>query len=463
VLTGFAANGPRRVSPNEKLNLAAVGVGGKGNADIACCGSENIVALCDVDETALAKQRERRPKANIYRDWRVMLEKEKSLDGIIISTPDHTHAAIAAAAMRLGKHVYCQKPLTQTVYEARLLQRLARESGVATQMGNQGCADDGLRRAIEVVQSGLLGAVREVHVWSNRPIWPQGMDRPAGEDPVPAHLDWDLWLGPAPWRPYKHEWPGDPNNKGRYGRFYYHSFNWRGWQDFGTGAMGDMGCHTANMAFHALKLGHPTEVEAESPPMNQESWPLKSKIRFAFPAREGLAPVTLWWYDGGNPRRDNPHAHDGDNKPTRDVVADIEEMMGDVPGSGYVLLGDKGKIFSPDYYAGRFFVRLKDEKELVNGNEHEAVRAVPVTLPRSGIKGTADSRHHQEWIAACKGGPPGFSNFNNAALLTEIFLLGGVALQVGRKLEWHGANMCAKNTPEAARFLQRDYRKGWTL
>jgi hypothetical protein len=452
----------RKLSASDKLNIGVVGCGGKGSHDTDYCSSENIVALCDTDARTLAQGRAKYPKASGYADWRVMLEKEKSLDAVIISTPDHTHAVIAAAAMRLGKHIYCQKPLVQTVYEARLLRKLAKENGVVTQMGNQGSAEDGLRRAVEVVQGGIIGAVREVHVWTNRPIWPQGMGRPTGEDPVPAHLNWDLWLGPAQFRPYKATWPGASGDRDR-DRAVYHPFAWRGWQDFGTGALGDMACHTANMPFRALKLGYPTEIEAESSGINQESYPLKSKIRFQFPERDGLAPVTFWWYDGGNPRPDNPFAHDGNNKPPKEITSEIEEMTGQVPGSGCVLIGDKGKLFSPDDYGARFFLKLKDEKELTEGKNHGAVKAIPQTIPRNAFQGDGDFRHHQEWIAGCKGGPAPYSNFDIAAYLTEIILLGCVALRTGKKLEWDGPNMRAKNAPESAQFVKRDYRKGWAI
>ncbi|TAK97347.1 MAG: Gfo/Idh/MocA family oxidoreductase, partial [Verrucomicrobia bacterium] len=370
-LTGCAAARPRRIAANEKLNIGVVGAMGKGQSDTDLCASENIVALCDVDEPRCAPQRKKYPDAKFYQDFRVMLEKEKSLDAVIVATPDHLHAEVAAMAIRLGKHVYCQKPLTQTIYEARLLKKLARQHGVATQMGNQGSAEDGLRRAVEVIQAGLIGQVREVHVWTNRPIWPQGMDRPAGEDAVPEGLNWDLWLGPAAARPYK-EWSpylGERTGK-RTEHGVYHPFNWRGWQDFGTGALGDMACHTANMPFRALKLGYPTEVEAWSSGINQESYPLKSKIRFAFPARGELAPATLWWYDGGDPKPNDPYRHDGNSKPEKDVTADIEEMMGAVPGSGCLLVGDKGKVFSPDDYGAKFFLRLKDEKEMADAKKH---------------------------------------------------------------------------------------------
>jgi hypothetical protein len=373
----------------------------------------------------------------------------KNIDAVIVATPDHHHAPAAAMGMKMGKHVYCQKPLVQTVYEARLLRKLAKQYGVVTQMGNQGSAEDGLRRAVEVIQAGLIGSVREVHVWSNRPVWPQGLDRPPGSDPVPPTLDWDGWLGPAPLRPFK--------------AGVYHTFSWRGWQDFGTGALGDMACHTANMPFRALKLGYPVEVEAESSAMNKETYPLKSKIRFLFPAREGLAPVNFWWYDGGNPKADNPYRHDGNNKPPATVTADVEEMMGSVPGSGCILIGDKGKIFSPDDYGAKFFVKLTGDKEFVTSQNSAAVKAIPQTIPRNAFQGDTDKRHHLEWIAGCKGGPVPYSNFDIAAYLTEIILLGCVALRTGKKLEWDGPNMRATNAPEAAQYVKRDNRKGWAI
>lgn len=459
----------RKISANDKMNIGVVGFGanGKGVSDMEHCSGENIIALCDVDEKSTAGSRAKHPQAKFYRDYRKMLENEKSLDAIIVATPDHLHAVIAAMAIRMGKHVYCQKPLTQTVYEARLLRKLAKEHGVATQMGNQGSAEDGLRRAVEVVQGGIIGSVREVHVWSNRPIWPQAMDRPEGEDPVPDSLDWDLWLGPAQKRPYKATWPeghgGTGPKKRRRDGGVYQPFVWRGWQDFGTGALGDMACHTANMPFRALKLGYPTEIEAQSSGINKESYPLKSKIRFQFPAREGLDPLTFWWYDGGNPLPDNPYAHDGNNKPPAEATAEIRQMMDNVPGSGCLLIGDKGKLFSPDDYGAKFFLKLKDEKELTDGKMHEAVKAIPTTIPRNefGDERDGDKRHHLEWIAACKGGKPGYSNFDIAAYLTEIILLGCVALRVGKKLEWDGPNMKALNAPEAAHIVKREYRKGW--
>ena len=471
-LTDYAQPQPRRLSANDKLNIGVVGVSGKGASDIGCCASENIAALCDVDERAAAGAHQRYPSATLYKDFRVMIEKEKSLDAVIVATPDHLHATIASMAMRLGKHVYCQKPLTQTIYEARLLRQFAGEYKVATQMGNQGSAEDGLRRAVEVVQAGFIGPVRQVYVWTNRPIWPQGMDRPAGEDPVPANLDWDLWLGPAAWRPFKlqqsaslaSETTSKGKGRGQAQRGVYHPFNWRGWQDFGTGALGDMACHTANMPFRALKLGFPVAVEAECSSINKETYPLKSKIRFEFPAREGQPPVTFWWFDGGNPLANSPYRHDGSNKPPKEVTADVQEFLEKVPGSGCLLLGDKGTLFSPDDYGAQFFVKLKDEKEFMDGKSHEGVKTIPQTIPRNAFQASSgDTRHHLEWIAACKGGQPGYSNFDIAAYLTEIILLGCVALRVGKKLEWDGPKMVASNAPEAAQFIRRQPRKGWEL
>jgi len=438
------------LSPGSKLNIAVIGANGKGASDTNCCNTENIVALCDADEEYCAGQRKKYPNAKFYRDFRKMYdEMGKSIDAVIVSTPDHAHGVAAAQGIAMGKHVYCQKPLVQTVYEARLLRKMAKEQGVVTQMGNQGSAEDGLRRAVECIHAGIIGPIHQAHVWSNRPIWPQGLGRPAGEDPVPANLDWDVWLGPARFRPYKKD--------------TYNPFKWRGWLDYGTGALGDMACHTCNMPFRALKLGYPTEVAAESSGMNGETYPLKSRIRFEFPAREGLVPVTFCWYDGGNPKPGNPYAHDGNNKPPKDVVADVEEMLGKVPGSGCLLIGEKGKVFSPDDYGARFFLKLKDDKEYLDSSKHPALKGIPPTIARNEFKGDTDWRHHQEWIKGCKGGPVPYSNFDIAAYLTEIILLGCVALRVGQKLEWDGPKMRAKNAPEAAQFVKREYRKGWEL
>lgn len=442
-----ALSGPyllRGQNLNSKLNIAAIGAGGKGSSDTDHCSGENIVALCDVDQNTLDKRKEKYPNAKLFRDYRKLLAEAKGIDAVTVSTPDHHHAAAAIMAMKLGKHVYCQKPLTYSVYEARMMVEHAKAHKVVTQMGNQGSSESGLRRAVEVIQAGAIGPVREIHVWSNRPVWPQGIDRPEGSDPVPESLDWDVWLGPAPVRPYKKD--------------TYHTFKWRGWQDFGTGALGDMACHTANMPFRAVKLGYPTEVEAESSGINKETYPLSSKIRFQFPEREGLPPVAFWWYDGdpNNPKSFRPH---GDQ--TKEVV----DMLGKLPGSGCLLIGDKGKIFSPDDYGSQFFIKLKDDKEYISGTKHEAVANVAQTIPRNTLSPDTDRRHHLEWLAAIKAGKPEmcFSRFAIAGYLTEIILLGCVALRAGQKLEWDGPKMKARNTKAADHFVRREFRKGWKL
>jgi predicted dehydrogenase len=423
-------------SPNGKMNVAVIGAGGKGSSDtddVAKLG-ENIVALCDVDKTTLAKRGQVYPKAKQFQDYRKMLdEMGKEIDAVIVSTPDHHHAVATARAIQMGKHAYVQKPLTHSVYEARLLRDLAKKHKVATQMGNQGSSEKGLRRAVEVIQSGAIGSVSEVHVWSNRPIWPQGIERPEGEDPVPDTLDWDLFLGPAQKRPFKKD--------------VYHPFKWRGWQDFGTGALGDMACHTANMPFRALKLGYPTEIEAESSGMNKETFPKSSKIRFQFPAREGLKPVRFWWYDGGwKPSNDQAERVLDYIETTKDRDGKPRERK--LPGSGCLLIGDKGHLFSPDDYGAQFF--------LLPQKQFEGFQGPAETIPRS-------PGHYREWVEACRGGKPAYSNFDIAAYLTEIILLGCVALRSGKKLEWDGPAMKAKNAPEAAQYVKRNYRKGWEI
>jgi len=455
---------------NSKLNIAAIGAGGKGSSDIDCCAGENIVALCDVDTVRCGGQIEKRPDAKLYRDFRKMFdEMGKDIDAVTVSTPDHFHAVAASRAMRLGKHVYVQKPLAQTIYEARYLRNLAHETGVVTQMGNQGSASDGLRRGVECIQAGIIGQVHEVHIWTNRPVWPQGMDRPEGSDPVPESLDWETWIGPAPMRPYKAN--------------VYNPFNWRGWQDFGTGALGDMACHTTNLPFRGLHLGYPTEIEgAALVVMNQEMYPFGSKIRFEFPARKvqipaahpgflhrhdtrSFDPVTFTWYDGGFPIAGKPGKHDFNNKPPQELLADIVALQGEVPNSACLLVGDRGTIFSPSDYGESFFLKQADDKKLIHFTKHPAVAAIPQTIPRNPFGHGGDGPHHQEWIAAIKANRPEqcYSRFEIGAQITEIMLLGCVALRAGKKIEWDGPNMRATNCPEAARFIRRENRPGWEL
>ena len=465
---------------NSKLNIACVGIGGKGRSDTDACAGENIVALCDVDSgsEAYATQTKKFPSAKFYKDFRQMLDQMGSgIDAVTVSTPDHMHALVASAAMHMHKAVYCQKPLTQTVYEARYLRKLAREKKIVTQMGNQGSAADGLRRAVETIQDGLIGQVQQVHVWTNRPIWPQGMDRPAGEDPIPATFDWDKWIGPAPMRPYKGRL--DPND--HYG--IYHPFVWRGWQDFGTGALGDMACHTVNMPFRALNLGYPTEIEATPfGQMNKESYPVGSKIRFQFPGRKTSISVaqphlfhhhrtieqdalTLWWYDGGQPDPTARDGHDLSHKPPVELTADIIALLGKVPDSGCLLIGDKGTVFSPDDYGANFFVKLKDDEKYINYTKHPALAQFAERIPRNTYGKNNGLAHAQEWLTAIKENKPElcYSRFEITSRLTEIMLLGCVSFRVGQKIEWDGPKMIAKNCPEAAPFIKRENRSGWIL
>jgi predicted dehydrogenase len=434
----------RVLGANERINVACVGVGGKGDSDssdAASCGG-NIVAICDVDKNTLDHKAEqfsgKFPGLKKFQDYRKMLDEVgKDIDAVTVSTPDHNHGVAAIRALKLGKHCFCQKPLVQTVYEARTCRQLAKEKKLATQMGNQGSAEPGLRRAVEVIQAGLIGNPLELHVWTNRPIWPQGIDRPTGEDPVPPNLDWDLWLGPAQRRPYKKD--------------VYHTFKWRGWYEFGTGALGDMACHTVNMPFRALKLGYPNVVELELASRTYpETFPKTSRIRFEFPEREGLPPLKFWWYDGNpddalKPLR--PHA-----KAIREIVTTYDEL----PVSGALIIGEKGKIFSPDDYGAKFFVSLKGKDEYISGDQHEACKAIPQSIPRS-------PGHMQEWFRMMKDGTPAYSNFDIAAYLAEVILLGCVALRVGegKRMEWDGPNMQSPNLPEAARFVKRANRAGW--
>lgn len=463
----------KALGANEKINVAAIGAGGKGSSDIdsvAACGG-NIVAMCDVDENHLNAKAKKYTDAKLFKDFRKMLEQmEKSIDAVIVSTPDHLHGVQTAMAMKMGKHVYTQKPLTQTVYEARVLRQLAKDKKVATQMGNQGSANDGLRRAVEVIQAGLLGNITELHVWTNRPIWPQGQQRPEGSDPVPAGLDWDLWLGPAANRPFKDKWPeGTPGV--RKGSGVYHPFAWRGWYDFGTGALGDMACHTVNMPFRALKLGYPTAVECEATSqLVPEMYPLTSRIRFDFPAREGLCPMKFWWYDG-NP--DSPETFRPNPELTKEILA-FKTEKGRLPGSGCLIVGDKGKLFSPDDYGAQFFVMLKGDEKYKLGIHnkkqpdsiskiHEACRAIPEKYTPAPEGGAG---HYQEWINMMKNpGCAAYSNFDIAAYLTEIILLGCIASRVGVKkcMQWDGPNMKSPNCPEAAKFVKRESRKGWEI
>ncbi len=405
-------------SPNEKLNVAAIGAGGKGEVDIGACARENVVALCDIDWKNASKTFDRFPQARKYKDFRQMLDKEK-LDAVTISTADHTHAVAALAAMQRGLHVYLQKPLTHNVQEARLLTEAARKYKVATQMGNQGHSNEGARLLCELVWSGAIGDVREVHAWTNRPIWPQGMAGAFAGETVPDHLSWDLFLGPAPLRPYH---PA------------YTPFKWRGFWEWGCGALGDMACHILDGANWALQLGQPSSVECvRQEGRTAEAFPSKSIVRFEFPARRTMPPVVVTWYEGGL-------------QPPRPAAVPEGQKLGD-GNNGSLLIGDKG-LLTTGTYSER--TRLLPDERMVD------FQPPPQLLTRS-------PGHYQDWIRACKGGEPACASFDYAGPFTEWVLLGTIAQRFEGKLLWDGPNMRFSNRPEANLHLTRAARPGWEL
>ena len=429
------ARGAERKSANDNLNIAGIGVGGMGRNNLKQCAAENIVALCDVDQDYAAKTFQDFPAAKVYRDYREMLEKQKDIDAVIIATPDHTHAVIAMAAMRAGKHVYVQKPLAYSVHEARTLTEAARQHKVVSQMGNQGHSGDGTRVVCEWIEAGVIGTVREVDAWTNRPVWPQGIEveRPKETPPVPAGLDWDRWLGPAPFRPYHPVYvPG----------------TWRAWCDFGTGSLGDLGCHILDAAFWAMKLKYPVSVEGcistywhdlwkKTEPLH-ETFPRSTIVRYQFPARAGLPPLKLTWWDGGM-------------MPPRPDCLEADEELGDSDG-GLVFRGDKGVLICGCYGRNpRVFP--------------EALRSdldkIPKTIER--IPGGMDG-HEKDWVRACKGGKPASSSFDYSGPLSETVLMGNLAVRFpNQALLWDGENMVVKNHKQASAFVHRKYREGWTL
>ncbi len=418
------------VAPSDKLNIAGIGVGGQGGANLREMESENIVALCDVDWKRAAGTFEKHPKAKKYKDFRVMLEKQKDIDAVVVATPDHVHATATMMAINLKKHVYCEKPLTYTVYEARKVTEAAREAGVVTQMGNMGHASESIRLLCEWIWDGAIGEVSEVHAWTPHPVWPQGIQRPKDTPPVPETLDWDLWVGPAPYRPY------NP---------CYLPTMWRGWWDFGTGGLGDMGCHIFDHIIWALNLGAPDSVEASkstfvshglnwTKDVNTETYPRASLVTYRFPAREKFPPLKLTWYDGGL-------------MPPRPEELEEGRSMGDQYG-GALYVGSKGKILCGSHGAGG--VRIIPESKM------QAYKKPEPSIPRS-------IGHRQEWVAACKGEGTAKSDFDFAGPMTEMTLLGNIALKTEKKLYWDSENMKITNLPEANEFLHRDYRQGWNL
>lgn len=421
----------KKKAPSDTLNIACVGVGGMGFSDTRGVRSQNIVALCDVDDEMVVNlirserldpnEKAMYEKAAKYRDFRRMLEKEKGIDALTVTTPDHNHAVIAMAAIKLGKHVYVQKPLTHTIKEARLLAKAAREANVVTQMGNQGHAGEGARLICEWIWAGAIGDVSEVHCWTNRPIWPQGIDAPAEIPSVPSTLDWDVWLGPAPFRPYH---PA------------YHPFKWRGLWDFGTGALGDMGAHIMDQPFWALKLKAPVSVQASSTPFTKDYCPWAEAVTYEFAAREGMGPLTLTWWDGGL-------------MPPRPPELEPGRMMGD-DGGGVLFRGDKGLIMCGTY---------GDNPRLVPETRMQEFARPEKTIPRSpGIR--------EEWIEAIKKGAKSTTDFSYSGPLTETMLLANVAVRVkdkNTKLLWDYEKMEFTNLPAANEFLHFEYRPGWSL
>ena len=432
-------------SPNEKVNFACIGVGGKGDSDSEHVANHgNVVAICDIDDNNLkskmSKLEKKFPKIQAFNDYREMFDKiGKDVDAVTVSTPDHHHAIAAMLAIKMGKGVYCQKPLTHTVAQARALRMAAREHKVATQMGNQGTAENGLRRGVEIVQSGALGKVTEIHVWTNRPIWPQApqVTKELAAEPVPAHVHWDLFLGPAPERPY---------NNG------YHPFKWRGWWDFGTGALGDMGCHTANMAFMANKLEYPISLQGEAGDLNPQTYPSWASVVYEFPARGELPPLKFYWYEG--------HKDGKKNLPRQELIEQIyppttqpSDKKQRLSDSGSIIVGSEGILYSPNDYGADF--KLYPEEKF-----HD-YKPPAETLPRIG---GGDENHKVEWIKAIKGGPKAMSNFDYAGLLTETILLGNVAIRGnGKKFEWDGPGLKITNDAEANEWITQKYSKGWVL
>ena len=411
---------PGQLSANNRLNIAGVGLGGMGSNDIRRVPTENIVALCDVDQRRVAAAAKDFPRAKVHTDFRKMLEAQKDIDAVMVATPDHHHAVVTMMALRMGKHVFCQKPLTHSVREALEVARAAKEAKVATQMGNQGQAEEGARLTCEYIWAGTIGKVREIHSWSNRrpDISPRGIPRPKDTPPVPAELNWDLWLGPAPERPYHP---------------CYHPFRWRGWWDFGTGVLGDIGCHNLSAAFKALKLGWPTSVEACSTHWNapeeikRETAPLASIVTYRFPAEGDRGEILLRWYDGGM---------------MPPLPLEVERGRNIFTGDGTLIVGDQGMLLGH---------RLLPESRMAE------VGKPPQVLPRS-------PGHYREWIDACKGGKPAGSDFvNHAGLLAAVVLMGNIAIRTQEKLYWDADKLQFTRSEAANQLLHPPYRQGWTL
>jgi predicted dehydrogenase len=422
---------PGKLSPNERLNIAGIGIGSMGKGNLDACQSENIVALCDVDDVYAAKTFAAYPNARRFRDYRKMFDDaSKEIDAVIIATPDHTHANLTLAAIRAGKHVYCQKPLAHNVAEVRAVMAAAKAAGVQTQMGNQGHSSEQTRQLAEWIADGAIGPVREVHAWSDRPVGGDPWSnfpvcaRPADTPAVPETLDWDLWLGPAPERPYH---PA------------YLPLTWRGWWDFGTGALGDMGCHILDPAFFALKLNAPSSVEATTThweeAVSAETYPRASMVRYQFPERGEMPPLSLTWYDGRLlppfPRDFSPRQRFESN--------------------GALIVGEKGSIIHGSHGAGLL--------RLLPSELRKEYQLPAPTLPR-----VKDSAHEQDWVRACKEGTPASAEFEYGGALTEMVLLGVLAMRVkDTRLLWDAPAMRFTNNEKANEYLNPPRRPGWEL
>ncbi len=472
-------------SPNEKLNIASIGAGGKARSDIDGCSDENIVALCDVDEKQAAEKFKEYDKLPKYKDYRKMLDKEGSgIDAVIVTIPDFMHAMAATACMERGKHVYVQKPLTRTVWEARKMLEAAEKYKVATQMGNQGYSNEGTRQVAEMIWAGEIGNVTEVHAWTDRPMWPQGLTSIPPPDPVPATLDWDLWLGGAEQRPFTHGGYGYPTAWGD----FYQPFNWRGFYDFGCGALGDMACHILGAPNLALRLGAPTSVECiKKEGTSDFMFPKASTIRYDFPARGSMPPVKVFWYDGLTETPEIPGV------PKGELLGDLPRipyrMRGRAPGAGSAtasgarrrrpLTGFVGDVFDWDRFQevannpnavvpkpdGSLFVG--DKGMITTGTYGEDTRLIPVEkmkdyqFPPQYL--TRSPGHYRDWIRAAKGGDPACSNFSVAVPFVQWMLLGVISLRAEGKLEWDAEKMQFSNNEEANKYLKPVFRKGWSI
>ena len=426
----------RRKRSGDRLNVAVIGVGGRGQANwkAVCEADERIVALCDVDETCLLAGREKVAQANpgvrLYKDFRVMFEMESDLDAVFISTPDHGHAVQASWAMDNGCHVYIEPPLARTLGELRFLREKAEACGVILRLGDQGSAMPEFRRAVQILQTGLIGEVTQVHAWTGRPVWPQGCKRPAGSDPVPVTLDWDLWLGGAPLRPFKDK--------------VYHRYNWRGWHDFGTGALGDAGCHLLGLPFRALELGVPLSVEAlDVTERVAETYPKASHLRYVFGARSRHQPaVTIDWYDGNW-------------KPKTDVMSQVTAAFGQLPGSGCLLVGARGVWLVADDSGKRHYVALQGENRVVDFEKHPSCASAAVLPEGPGLQ--------REFLAAVRGNDRHIAEKACVFPMMESVLAGCVAQRVRGPLAWNSRKCRFKNNAEADQVMASEPRSGWGL